>query len=115
MWTLDHPTRRQTGTKNVVKIIKNKEIPSIPNCIFIFKYDNQETSSTNWNCPHELSNWTHKKRDNKNTSKERLKENVRIKYVWEDGTHNRIRHPKMGRDNNVESNKFIFEVFFLKS
>ena len=40
---------------------------------------------------------------------------MRIKYVWEDGIHSRIRHPKIGRHNSVESKKFIFEVFFLKS
>jgi hypothetical protein len=46
-----HESKAQTGIKNVVKIIINKEIPSIPKITQLFDKTNQSNFSTNWKPP----------------------------------------------------------------
>ncbi len=103
----------QTGIKNVVNIMKNKEIPSIP--IIKLKeeysgcfaaYSTKAKLCINWNLPVELSNWIQSRRDNKKVAKDIYNAILRINWEFQLGTNNKISAPNKG-NNRQNNNKLI--------
>tara|TARA_B100000767_G_C19411786_1_gene388284 strand:+ start:320 stop:583 length:264 start_codon:yes stop_codon:yes gene_type:complete len=76
--TLYKLARMHRGTKRVVRITKNNEIPSTPIKKFMFDEGIHKNSSTNWNFAVDRSNRTHRKVDRKNVSIEKDNAILRI-------------------------------------
>jgi len=84
---------------NVVKITKNKEIPSIPTVKFKFKLGNHRIFSTNWKFPVDLSNKTHKNKESKNVMLEKNKAILFNKFLFHEGVNNNKQEPNKGNNN----------------
>ena len=89
----------QIGKINVVKIINNKPIPSIPKIKFIFKEDSHSTLVTNWNVETKESKPIHKKAVDRKVNKEKFKAIFRIKIISPLGINNIIKEPNKGKKN----------------
>ena len=85
------------GISNVVKIIKNNEIPSTPTVKFRFKEGTQNNWSTYWNWLVDLSNQTHKNRDKINVENEKNNAVIRNNWKFHLGINNKKKAPIMGK------------------
>lgn len=72
----------QTGIKNVVKIIINSEMPSIPKIILLFDRTNQSNFSINWNPLKVMSNENKISIEVLKTIKDQNNEKLRINFKF---------------------------------
>jgi hypothetical protein len=71
------------GVKNVVRITKKRDIPSIPIVQLIFEEGIQGKTSTNWNCAVDRSNPIHKKIESKKVIMDIVSANLLTKLIFE--------------------------------
>ena len=104
-------TRRQTGIKNVVRIIKKRETPSIPKTKLNDEKENPLEGpvnvSRNWKRAVPLSNSIQSRREIKKVRSEVFKAILLINWVFQLGTNNKIKTPKSGKNKSVEIKDII--------
>ena len=94
--------RIHKGISKVVKIIRNNDIPSIPNIKLILKEGNQKMLLTNWNLVTELSNQTHKNKETIKVINEKFNAVRRNNLIFHEGIIKRIEAPIKGKIKRCE-------------
>jgi hypothetical protein len=105
-----------TGIKKVVRIIKNKEIPSTPKIKLNVEKDRSLSNEVkfwkNWNFDVELSNSIQSMRDIKKFKSEIFKAIFLINFDFHPGTNNKISDPNTGKTKIKDKSDIINNYFW---
>jgi len=107
--TLDQLIKTHKKINNVVKRIKNKDMPSIPILKLKFKKGIQDTLFTNWKEPTDLLKKTHKNKELRYVMQETFKANI-FNAAWlEEDIPNNNKAPIKGVTRVKTSRLIVFD------